>query len=224
MTSEPDWATLPPEQIPRYCRACRRALTRRVSPSGAVDFIHAAEQRGERLDHQAQPAPLPEITDPLIDCDFCSAPDAAWVYLCADQQTDTRIVTARTVDLRDYQQRHHAARARSARTTAGPLHRWGQRWSACHGCAALIEGRDLMGLIARVTAAMPAKLTRGKKLPLVRGQLHNNYSIVFATLRPGRARITSEHALGRWNPPSEDRPSRRPGGTGDGPGNGPAAR
>jgi hypothetical protein len=46
---------------------------------------------------------------------------------------------------------------------------WGERWSACDDCAALIETRDLMGLISRVTDAMPAKYTRGKKLLRVRG-------------------------------------------------------
>jgi hypothetical protein len=57
-----------------------------------------------------------------------------------------------------------------------------------------------MGLISRVTDAMPTKYTRGKKLVRVRSDLHVNYSAVFATLRPGRGRITSEHPLGVWEP------------------------
>jgi hypothetical protein len=204
MTSGTDWTTPPPEQIPPYCRTCRRALTRRVSPGGAVDLIHAGEQRGEAVDHKAQPVPLTEIADPIIECDFCSAPDAVWIYVCADQQTDTRIVTSRTVDQCDYQRRHHAARTRNVTTTAGPAQRWGQRWSACERCAALIEHRDLMGLIARVTDAMPAKLTRGKKLVQVRGHLHDTYTTVLATRRPGRGRITPGHPLGVWDPPGKD--------------------
>lgn len=207
MTSGTDWTSLLPEQIPPYCRTCRRALIRRVSRGGTVDFIHAAEQRGQRPDHQAAPAPLTEIPDPIIECDFCSAPEAAWVYICADQRTDTRIVTSRTVGLRDYHQRHRAARTRSVETEAGPLQVWGQRWSACQECAVLIEARDLMGLIARVTDSMPAKLTRGKKLVLTRGLLHENYGRVLATLRPGRGRITSEHPLGRCGSPHDHRPS-----------------
>jgi hypothetical protein len=127
------------------------------------------------------------------------------------------------VGLHDYRRRHLAARTRNVETTAGPSQMWGERWSACDGCAALIEARDLMGLISRVTDAMPAKYTRGKKLVRVRGDLHANYSTVFATLRPGRGRITSEHPFGDWDsfggsdladgPTSAtDDPGSRPGG------------
>jgi hypothetical protein len=204
MTNTPGWAAVPPEQIPPYCRTCRRAVQRRLSPSGLVDFIHGAEQRGGTSDHPADPAPITEIVDPIIECDFCSAPGAAWIYWCADQWTDTQIVTSRTVGLRDYQRRHFAARTRSVETTAGPSQMWGERWGACEGCATLIESRDLMGLISRVTDAMPVKYTRGKKLMRVRGDLHANYSTILATLRPGRGRITSAHPLGVWESPDED--------------------
>jgi hypothetical protein len=222
MTSNPVWATVPPEQIPPYCRTCRRALQWRRSPSGVVDFIHAAEQRGGTSDHPADPAPLTEIVDPIIECDFCSASGAAWIYVCADQQTDTRIVTSRTVGLHDYQRRHHAARTRSVETSAGPSQMWGERWGACEGCAALIDSRDLMGLISRVTDAMPAKYTRGKKLLRVRGDLHANYSTVFATLRPGRGRITSAHPLGVWESTDEDGSASGPSGGTDESGSHPA--
>lgn len=210
MTNAPGPPTMPAEQIPPYCRSCRRALQWRRSPSGVLDLIHAAEQRGAISDHPADPAPITEIVDPIIECDLCSAPDAAWIYRCADQRTDTQIVTSRTVALHDYQRRHLAARTRSVETTAGPSQIWGERWSACEDCATLIERRDLMGLILRVTDVMPAKYTRGKKLMRVRGNLHANYSTVFTTLHPGRGRITAEHPLGVWEPPDED----------DGPGSG----
>jgi hypothetical protein len=216
MTSAANWATPAPDAIPPYCRTCRRALQWRRSPSGIADFIHAAEQRGDSSDHPADPAPLTEIVDPIIECDFCSAPGAAWIYWCADQRTDTQIVTSRTVGLHDYRRRHHAARTRGVETTAGPSQMWGERWSACDGCAALIEARDLMGLIWRVTDAMPAKYTRGKKLLRVRGDLHANYSAVFATLRAGRGRITSEHPLGVWDSPGEDGSAAGPATTADG--------
>jgi len=204
MTSTPDPVTVPAEQIPPYCRTCRRALQRRLSPSGVVDFIHAAEQHGGTSDHPANPAPLPEIVDPIIECDFCSAPGASWIYWCADQRTDTQVVTSRTVSLYDYQRRHLAARTRSVETTAGPSQMWGECWAACEGCAPLIERRDLMGLISRVTDAMPTKYTRGKKLVRVRSDLHVQYSKVFATLRPGRGRITSKYPLGVWEPSSDE--------------------
>jgi hypothetical protein len=223
VTGEPEWATPRPEQIPPYCRACRRALSIRLSPAGVLNFIHHAEQRGEAVDHQAQPVPITEITDPIIDCDFCSAPDAAWVYTCADQTSDLRIVTSSTVKGSEYRDRHHAARTRNVRTSAGPMQLWGERWTACDGCAALVEARDLMGLIARVTDAMPAKYTRGKKLARVRGELHQNYSTVLATLRPGRGRITSDNPLGQWEPSAGDQPPGLPATASDPAESGPTA-
>jgi hypothetical protein len=223
MTNTSGWAAVPPDQIPPYCRTCRRALQRRLSASGVLDFIHAIEQRGGSSDHPADPAPLTEIVDPIIECDFCSAPGATWIYWCADQRTDTQIVTSRTVALHDYQRRHLAARTHSVETSAGPSQMWGERWSACEDCATLIERRDLMGLISRVTDAMPAKYTRGKKLLRVRGELHANYSTVFATLRPGRGRITSTHPLGVWNTPNEDGSAFGPSNGGDGSGSQPRA-
>lgn len=217
MTRQTDATLPPPDQIPSYCRTCRRALNRRESASGKVDFVHTAERRGANTDHPARPAPITEITDPIIDCDFCSAPDAAWIYVCADQETDTRIVTSRTVDLRDYRQRHHAARTRNVATTAGPLNLWGERWSACTQCAVRIEDRDLMGLIARVTDAMPAKLTRGRKLAPVRGRLHETYSTMFATLRPDRGRITPGHPLGVWDSANDSQSDPSPAKVSDQP-------
>lgn len=196
--TRPAWTSPSPDEVPFHCRACRRALHRRETSNGVVTFLHPAEVRGGTSEHQAQPAPVTEIHDPIIECDFCSRPDAAWIYVCADQESETRIVTARTVAAGDYQRRHHAARTRSVETTSGPLQIWGERWSTCDGCATLIEARDLYGLISRVTDAMPAKYTRGKRLVAVRGQLHGNYSTVLATLRPGRARITAQHPLGVW--------------------------
>ena len=193
------------DEVPVHCRACRRALYRHESPTGAVSFLHPAEVRGGRVDHQAQPAPVTEVPDPIIECDFCSRPGAVWVYVCADQETDTRIVTARTVALGDYRRRHNAARTIHVETALGPLQIWGERWSACDGCATLIESRDVYALISRVTEAMPGAYTRGKKLMKVRGQLHGTYSTVLATLRPGRGRITPQHRLGLWTSSQPDR-------------------
>jgi hypothetical protein len=198
VTLTPAWTSPTPDEMPFHCRTCRRALHRRQAPSGVVTFEHPNELRGDTLDHEPRPAPVTEIPDPIIECDFCSIPEARWVYVCADQETDTRYVTRRTLDVGDYQRRHYAARTRAVETTLGPLQIWGERWSACDGCAALLEGRDLYGLIARVTEAMPAKLTRGKKLMTVRGLLHSNYSTVLETLRPGRGRITARYPLMAW--------------------------
>ncbi len=183
-----------------YCRTCRRALNIHVGESGRVGYRHSEELRGGAVDHAADPVPLTELTDPVMECDFCSGPDAAFSYVCGDQVTESRVVTARTVGARDYRHRHHAARTRSVTTAPAATQVWGQRWAACGGCAELIERRDLYGLVGRVADAMPAKYTRGNRLARVRGELHANYSNVFATLQPGRGRITREHPLGVWEP------------------------
>jgi hypothetical protein len=196
MNLTPHPAEIPPVEV-LYCRRCRRAVNTRTGPGGAT-YVHAVEVRGESVDHRPDPAPVTEIPDPLIECDFCSAPDAAWIYRCADQRTDVRRVTARVVDAADYRDRHRAARTRRTETEHALTQAWGEHWSACSGCAELIEARDLYGLIRRVVDAMPAKLTRGNRLVRVRGQLHNTYTAVFDTLAPGRGRIEPGHPLGVW--------------------------
>jgi hypothetical protein len=194
-----DPAEIPPVEVV-YCRRCRRALTTRTGPGGGVTFLHAVELRGETVEHRPEPVPVTEISDPLIECDFCSAPDAVWIYRqnAAELRTEVRTVTARVVDARDYQHRHHAARTRRTETEPALTQAWGERWSACAGCAEAIEARDVYGLIWRVVEALPAKLTRGNRLVRVRGELYGTYTAVFATLAPGRGRIEPGHPLGVW--------------------------
>lgn len=183
----------------RYCRRCRRALNVRFNNLGMiVEYLHAAEQRGQPSDHRPEPVPITEILDPIIECDFCSAPEAAWIYRCANQITDARRVTAQVIAVGDYQSQHHAARVRRTDTEHAFTQAWGECWSACDGCADFVEARDLYGLIGRVVEALPAKLTRGKHLMRTRGQLHERYSGVFDTLAPGRGRIAPGHPLGIW--------------------------
>ncbi|WP_433530263.1 hypothetical protein ACQPYA_29495 [Micromonospora sp. CA-263727] len=192
-----------PIQMPLHCRRCRRGLNIRFNDLGVfVGYLHAAEQRGQRSDHQPEPVPVTEILDPIIECDFCSAPEAAWIYRCANRVTDAPRVTAQVFAVGDYQARHHAARVRRTETEHAFSQAWGERWSACQGCADLIEASDLYGLIGRVADAMPAKLTRGKHLMRTRGQLHERYSDVFDTLAPGRGRIAPGHPLGIWTYPA----------------------
>ncbi|GAB3863718.1 hypothetical protein GCM10029963_72930 [Micromonospora andamanensis] len=201
-----DVSTAPvPESF--YCRRCRRALNIRFNNLGMiVEYLHAAEQRGQPSDHRPEPAPLTEIPDPIIECDFCSAPDVAWIYRCANQITDARRITAQVVAVGDYQSRHHAARVRRTDTEHAFTQAWGERWSACEGCAHFIEARDLYGLIGRVVEFLPAKLTRGKHLMRTRGQLHERYSDVFNTLAPGRGRIVPGYPLGIWTHPAGEAP------------------
>lgn len=157
----------PSSSEPKFCRACRRALSRRTSPTGMDTFVHAIQLRGGAVDHLASPVPISQISDPILECDFCSQP-SEWVYVCADQNTEPRIVTSRTISARDYRNRHNAARTLRAKTTAGMRQVWGERWMACDDCAGIIERKDLYGLIARVADVMPKKFTRGPRLARVR--------------------------------------------------------
>ncbi|GAB3076398.1 hypothetical protein [Micromonospora schwarzwaldensis] len=192
-------ASTVPVPEPLYCRRCRRGLNIHFNDLGViVGYLHAAEQRGQRSDHRPEPTPITEIPDPIIECDFCSAPEAAWIYQCANQVTDARRITAQVFAVSDYQSRRHAARIHRTDTEHAFTQAWGDRWTACDGCAHFIEARDLYGLISRVADAMPAKLTRGKHLMRTRGQLHDRFSTVFDTLVPGRGRIAPGHPLGIW--------------------------
>lgn len=166
-----------------------------------MTFVHNAELRGATSDHPPRPAPPDQVTDPVIECDFCSRPEATWAYHCdrAELHTDTRTVTSRTVAAQDYRDHHHAARSLHETTTPGPTHRWGQEWLSCDGCAGFLDKRDLYGLISRVIDAMPRQLTRGKRLARTRAELNTTYTTVLATLAPGRDPITPP---GRREPPS----------------------
>lgn len=182
-----------------YCRTCRRALNVYLDRDTTTpSYLHAIQLRGGTADHRPDPAPVTEIDDPIMECDFCSTPQVSWVYACADQYTQRRVVTSRVVDLGDYRDRHHAARTRRVETAEAGTHAWGQRWSTCSDCADLIEARDLYGLISRVTDAMPAKYTRGKRLVRTRAHLYDTYSTVLSTLAPGRGRVTPQNPLGVW--------------------------
>jgi hypothetical protein len=191
-----------------YCRTCRRGLYVRDTPAGPR-YLHAQAMRGGgEVDHAPDPAPLAEVPDAIQECDFCSAL-AVFVYACGDQDTDRAVITSRTVSAQDYRERHHAARTRRVQTDGYRTDRWGERWTACPDCAACLDGRDLMGLIRRATDAFPARVTRGRKLQAVRGELHTVYTNIFATLAPGRGRILPGQPLGVWEPTDADPPGDR---------------
>jgi hypothetical protein len=188
-----------------YCRTCRRALNVKAGVGGRVSYLHATELRRHGSDHPADPVPVSQLADPIMECDFCSAQEPVFVYRCADQHTNSRIVTATVVGRADYRDRHHAARARRTVTEPGTVQAWGERWSTCQHCADLIEVRDLLGLIRRVVHTLPAKVIRGNRLVRVRGELRTTFGNVLDNLAPGRGRITAQHPLGVWEPnPTHD--------------------
>lgn len=185
-----------------YCRTCRRALGVFTGPHGQI-LLHAAETRGEQVDHRPDPIRLVELAAPIIACDFCSGA-AAVLYQVADQETHIDPVTRRVVGLGDYQQRHHAARTLRTETTPGITNVWGTRWTACEACAQHIDNEDLYGLITRVTESMPAKYTRGRRLPQVRGLLHQLYSGLFEAGPPRRQPLPATGELPTSGPDSTD--------------------
>ena len=168
-----------------YCRTCRRALSVFSSPNGPAKLMHAVETRGQQVDHRPDPVPLALLADPIVECDFCSG-HAAVVYQLTDQETRFDPVTRRVVGRGDYQRRHQAARTLRTETSPGITNVWGSRWTACRGCAEHIDNGDLSGLITRVTTSMPAKYTRGRRLPQMRGLLYGLYSGLFEGVPPHR--------------------------------------
>lgn len=198
-----------PETDPSvYCATCRRALSVYTGPHGQVKLLHAVETRGQQVDHRPDPIPLSELADPIIECDFCGG-TAAVVYLVPDQETRIDPTVRRVVGWGDYQRRHHAARTRRTETAPGITNVWGTRWTACPGCAARVDAGDLYGLITRATDSMPRKYTRGKRLPHMRGLLHNFYSGLFEGRPLRRGQISSEHPLGLWDDPPAGGPEHR---------------
>lgn len=177
---------------PIYCATCKTALNRFLDREGgsALSYFHSL-QNGP-VDHEPVPVPLSQLDNPIMRCDFDSAPDPVWLYTAAEQVTEASVVTRSKVGLRDYQQRHTAARVRSVETAHALTSNLGEGWTACEACAELIEARDLLGLVRRVTEAMPPQMVRGRKLIEKRGELIDMYGRLFDTLLPGRERIGGE--------------------------------
>ncbi|WP_189115972.1 hypothetical protein [Pilimelia terevasa] len=189
-----DWAT--------YCGTCNRALHIRLSPAGRIGYAHSYSATVAGLaDHPPHPVPLSELPAPVMECDICSSEPVAWIYVCEDQTTDNRTLTARHVGAGDYQARHHAARTRRVQTELVRTDNWGQRWAACPPSAEAIEADNLLGLIARGTAGMPPKVVRGKRLITVRAQLHQLYSTLLDTRHPGREPVTGAPTTTSTPPP-----------------------
>jgi hypothetical protein len=185
---------------PMYCRTCDRALNIRTSTlGGPTEYLHAAELRGQRVDHPADPIPLSQLgAAARMECDACSTPAPSYVYSFGEQTTTHDPVVQRVVARGDYLTRHGAARTRRITTAPGITQNWGERWALCGPCGACIDTGDVYGLVGRVCDAMPAKYTRGNRLARVRGELHATYTHLIATRQPGRGVITAEHPLGVW--------------------------
>jgi hypothetical protein len=170
-----------------YCKVCRRALSK-LSQGGVVSWEHAM-QFGEP-DHEPVPVPLSEIDDPEMFCDFCSAPNPPWMFACTAPEMVSRTKSPRMVTEGQYTGRYES-RVRDVSTREAK--RWGtsgagvlntnagEIWAACDGCADLIEADDIYGLISRVVAAMPAKLSKGNRLAPLRGELAGMWEPFFAT-------------------------------------------
>ena len=182
--------TTPEPAVSCLRRTCRPELTPHTETlrSAAVS-AHRRTARHPRVDHPAGLVPVAAIGNPVIEYGFCSAPDAAWVYRCADGPASPT-TTAGTP-------RHGAD---GVETETGPGQRWGETWAAGAGCVDLIEQRPLYGLIARVVDATPARYRHGNRLLRIRGEPHTTYRTMLATLAPRRARITPHHRLGICEP------------------------
>lgn len=186
-----------------FCRTCRRHLTV-ITVGNGIGYKHTYELQGRaKADHPMRPIPLVELENPYIECDFCSHEEATFVYVCADQVTtgSRRVLPPGGNDHQGSITKgrlHRPDRGRGRTVQSGLTSVWGERWAACPRCADLIEEENILGLISRVASAMPAKLTRGKKLLETRGSLFDNYTTFFKTRKPGRGKIAPGHPAGVW--------------------------
>lgn len=203
------------EQQPWHCATCGFPLDRRTALEGGgrVEYEHSqAVLRGalarERPVHPVDAVPLQELArEPRFLCDFCSSPDAVWVYAMGEARVTRTMEAARqVVTVGDYWRRHHAARTRLVGTTgAEAVEDWGGNWTACEACAAVLEVGDLMGMLRRLVELLPTRMTNSPgKLAGVRAELLRTHEHTFAGMlrtpagQPLRARITREYPLGDW--------------------------
>lgn len=214
-TNEPVDTNFGADPSPRFCRICRWVVDWSLAP-GATER-KAVHPGGAPQDHQPIPVTLDQLDGPPeIRCDFCSEPALPGVYFLAEPVvTYASKVTATVVSAGDYASRHKAARVRRADTTPVPDRDWGQRWLACPGCEPLVQAGDLLGLVSRVTATLPKKLT--SKLPRlleVRGRLMGDWEVLFATRAPFVGYATAQAPLGVW--PGDPGYPDEPGDSDDG--------
>jgi hypothetical protein len=194
---------------PMFCATCRRGLAQLSGNAGAIVIGYRHALAGpDTAGHDPQPVPLSALAGlAVLKCDFCSAegqPGSAsgpqWVYLAESTSSQDRHIVAETVAQGDYRERHQAARRLTIKTEGGMRRHWGERWAACAACAELIEAHNVLTLVARAIERMPAQAVRGRRLPMARGRLIDTYEHLFATLAPGRGRITPEHPIGgEWS-------------------------
>ncbi|WP_285689970.1 hypothetical protein [Actinoplanes sp. NBRC 103695] len=116
-------------------------------------------------DHPPVPVAADTVEATYV-CDFCTDPKILFVY-ATTQRILIQVDTAHGAVVRDY----------------------GRRWSACVGCAALVEARNLAGLLDRI-------LTHGMAFAAeVVAHLADMLRQVLTRLRPGRA-LTAD---GQWD-------------------------
>jgi hypothetical protein len=190
------------DDAPTYCRTCRYPLIVRSTLDGGqvVGYVHKQQQRGEAVDHEPDPVPMDQVSEPIQECDFCVVESVSWVYRTGQYRTTHNHTTARYTTVGEHRDRGPAARITRVETRKGDDTNWGERWAACDSCAGFIEAHDIPGLVTYVVERLPRKFTNTmKKLTFARGQLYETYENFFAGLRPGRAPVTSEHPLGDWD-------------------------
>ncbi len=146
------------------CGTCGSPLDRYAElPSGTVSFEHPI---WKDADHPPVPVAADAVEATYV-CDFCTDPQILFVY-ATTQRVLVQVETPGGSLVRDY----------------------GTRWAACVECAALVEARNLAGLLERI-------LSHGMDFAAeVVAHLSAMLRQVLATLRPGRALSVD----GRWGP------------------------
>lgn len=117
-------------------------------------------------------------------CDFCMTADPPYVYESVETTATVPNDVAAVMHINEYQDKHNAARVVRVISEGNTVHGYDNLWAACPACADLIDARDMMGLVRRVTNFLDRKLTTAKKLPATRANLIAMYEQLWPHLGP----------------------------------------
>lgn len=192
---------IPDGEIPMYCATCSFALDVVSGKSGSQSYVHTdSVLRHHRLrgiePHDPDAVPIETLASPVVLCDFDSEVPATYLYVCASRVVTHTKIEAQHYRLSDYRRRHLAARVTRVETGEKLTTDQGTVWAACEPCAALIEARDVLGLVGRAVESLPAKYVAGRRLIEVRGRFITDFEEMFATLESPRRRLEPGHPLG----------------------------
>ena len=149
----------PDTPIWMVCQICTRPLNT-FQPFNGGPTVHQHPTRPDpTYDHEPIPIPRDQAEHVVMECDFCSSPDVAWIYPTSTPMKNTlAIETSQTVEHDHETMRDHTIR-RERMTGHEELRRnnFSPDWAACGPCSTLIDRYDAGALASRVSKLLPAR-------------------------------------------------------------------